>query len=202
MSTATRRRDPMEHRAGEAGFSTIVVGVSLLATAILVVVAISLTLGSGTTPTSQGSGNPEVATADRVQAQTSLRTALASVQAGALGSGSSGGSGIPAVGAGAGATGLVAQLSATEPSLSFVSGVTSGPTTVSVATDGAGAVTLATRSSDGVCWLVWRGQGATVWYGAQTGLSSCAAPALGSPPSPGPVSGSAIGWQTNGFPPA
>jgi hypothetical protein len=65
---------------------------------------------------------------------------------------------------------------------------------------GGGSVTLANRSTAGTCWLVWKSGGSATWYGAQTDQPSCTAPALASPPSPGPVSSSSIGWQENSFP--
>ena len=65
---------------------------------------------------------------------------------------------------------------------------------------GSGTVTLADRSTDGTCWLVWKGAGGSTWYGAETGLESCTAPAISSTPSPGPVSSSSIGWKQGAFP--
>jgi hypothetical protein len=153
------------------------------------------------------SGNPEVALAESVQAQQSLSNALdAASGLGAGDGGSMAGLGDSGVGGttDTGAAADIARLSAAEPSLTFVSGPTTSATTVSVAEDPstAGAVTLATRSAGGVCWLVWHAPGTVTWYGAQTHLASCSAPALGSPPNPGPVSSTAIGWQTGSFPSA
>jgi hypothetical protein len=101
-------------------------------------------------------------------------------------------------------------LSASGASVSFVAGPSSNATTISVAVSGAGgaevgagesgAVTLAARASDSVCWLIWKSSDGQAWYGAQTGLSRCTAPTLTSPPSPGPISSSAIGWQQGSFP--
>ena len=65
---------------------------------------------------------------------------------------------------------------------------------------GNGTVTLADRSTGGTCWLVWKGTRTDTWYGAETGLASCTAPAISSTPSPGPVSSSSIGWQQGSFP--
>ncbi len=67
---------------------------------------------------------------------------------------------------------------------------------------GSGTVTLADRSADGTCWLAWKGAGGSTWYGAETGLASCTAPAISSTPSPGPVSSSSIGWKQGSFPDA
>ena len=62
-----------------------------------------------------------------------------------------------------------------------------------------GAITLADRSTDGTCWLIWRSAGGT-WYGAQTKQASCTAPPLASVPSPGVVTSATIGWQQGSFP--
>ena len=75
-----------------------------------------------------------------------------------------------------------------------------GATSDAGGTGGSGSVTLADRSSGGICWLVWRSDGAATWYGAQSGQSRCTAPVLSSAPSPGPVSSSSIGWQEGSFP--
>lgn len=197
----TRQRD-------DTGFSMAVVALSMVVVAALVLLAAKATLGSTASSNDSVSGNPEVALAESVQAQQSLSTALNA--ASGLGAGG-GGSSIAGLGdsgdggaADTGAAADIAHLSASEPSLTFVSGPTSSATTVSVAEDPSlpGAVTLATRSAAGVCWLVWHAPGTPPWYGAQTHLASCSAPALGAPPNPGPVSSTAIGWQTGSFPSA
>lgn len=63
-----------------------------------------------------------------------------------------------------------------------------------------GTVTLAARSSNGTCWLLWRGDGSATWFGAQTGQPTCTASSLASTPVAGPVSSSTIGWQQGSFP--
>jgi hypothetical protein len=68
------------------------------------------------------------------------------------------------------------------------------------ATGQSGEVTLADRSSNGTCWLVWKSGAGPAWYGAQTNLPSCTAPALTSTPTASPVSSSSIGWQEGSFP--
>jgi hypothetical protein len=103
-----------------------------------------------------------------------------------------------------------ALVSASEPSVTFVAGASSNATTVSMAvgpgssggpTGGpGGTITLADRSTDGTCWLVWKGGGTATWYGAQTGLASCTAPAPAAGPAPGVVSATTIGWQQGAFP--
>ncbi|MGD0313334.1 MAG: hypothetical protein ABSC90_12815 [Acidimicrobiales bacterium] len=199
----------------DAGFSMIATVLSMVATALLVLLLLGTTLHSGSTSNTSISNAPGVGQAEDLLAQQSLSTGLTSVAT------------LSAGGAGSGEV-SAASLSAANPSISFVSGPSSGPSTVSVAVadtgvggvsgvsgvsgvggivggtgNGAGAssVTLAARSSDGICWLVWRG-GSTTFYGAQTHQSTCTAPAITAAPVPGPVSSSTIGWQPGGFPTA
>lgn len=222
--TSTHRWGGQGRRAGDEGLSMVVTAASLLVTAVLVLLALEATLGSsGGSGAGSVSGNPAVASADHVQAQQALSTALTDVSsatvsgasglAGAADSAAAaataeaegGGSGSSSdAGSGQGSGVDIAQLHAADPSLTFVNGPTTVPSTVSVSsgTGPAGSVTLATRSSDGVCWVVWHAPTAQTWYGAQTGLASCTAPALAAAPSPGPVTSGAIGWQTGGFPAA
>jgi hypothetical protein len=190
----------------------VLTAVGLVVVAILVLVAARATLGSEGSSPSSASRGPAVADADHLQAQQSLSQALQTVStlsatAGAQSSGADGSGAVPGdLGAGsadAAGTGVtVAQLQSAEPSLDFVTGPSSRATTVSVATGSGGAVTLATMSSDGVCWLVWHSPGQSTWYGAQSGASSCQAPELASPPVAGAVSSTSIGWQTGAFPSA
>ncbi len=169
---------------------------SLVATALLVAILLSTTLHSGGSSNASISNAPGVAQADALQAQQTLSTALSDVSTAA---------------AGAGGYGSItpSELSGSEPSDTFVAGPSSSSSTVSVAVspgqpEGAmggpsGSITLADRSADGTCWLLWKSAGAT-WYGAQTQLSSCTAPALATAPAPGPVSSSSIGWAQGTFP--
>jgi hypothetical protein len=199
-------------RGDDGGFSMVVVAISMVVVAALVLLVAKATLGASGSSNGSVAGNPEVALAADVQAQQSLTTALGAVSdSGVGGDGGVSGAGIAGIsGSGAGGAadtgsgGFIAHLSAAEPSLTFVPGPTTSATTVSVASDSSvpGEMTLATRSSDGVCWLVWHAPGAATWFGAQTHVASCIAPALGSPPTPGPVSSTAIGWQTTTFPSA
>lgn len=199
--SGTRRRD-------DTGLSMVVVAISMVVVAALVLLAAKATLGTTGSSNDSVSGNPEVALAESVQAQQSLSTALGAASGLGPGGGGSSMAGLGDSGVGGaadtGAATDIARLSAAEPSLTFVSGPTTSATTVSVAEDPStpGAVTLATRSAGGVCWLVWHAPAIATWYGAQTHLASCSAPALGSPPNPGPVSSTAIGWQTGSFPSA
>jgi hypothetical protein len=183
---------------GDAGFTTVTTALSLVASALLVALLLGTALHSGTTSSTQLSGAPGVGQADSLQAQQSLSAALTAADTSALQSGSY-------------ATLSAAALSASEPSVTFVTGPSSSATTVSVAVGSglpgasggggpAGSVTLANRSSNGTCWLVWKGGRAGTWYGAQTGLSTCVAPVLTAAPSPGAASSASVGWQQGGFP--
>ncbi len=195
----------------------IVTMLSLVAVALLALVLMSTTLHSGSTSSTNIANAPGVGEADSLVAQQSLSTALIAV-------------GTAAASAGGYGTVEVGSLSAADPSVTYVTGPTTGASTVSVAltagtgspggavgaaisgaeaagsgavTGGSGisgTVTLAARSANGTCWLVWRGDGSATWYGAQTGLPSCTAPALAVAPSAGPVSSSGIGWQQGSFP--
>jgi hypothetical protein len=175
----------------------IVTMVSLVISALLIVLLLHATLGSGSTSATSVSNAPGVGLATSEQAQQALSTGITAAAAAAAGAG-----GYGALSA--------ASLSASDPSITFVDGPSTSASTVSVATsdagtDGSGAggsVTLAALASNGTCWLVWRGVGASNWYGAQTHLTSCTAPALPTTPVPSAVSASAIGWQQGSFPSA
>ncbi len=222
----TYRRPPWP--TDEGGFSMVATVLSLVVGALALALVLGTTLHStGTSPNGVANA-PGVAQADRIQAQQSLTTGLTAAQT--LAAGAGGLAGVTA-----------AELQSSNPSLDFVSGASSGPTTVSVAVSGesggvtpgagdtggassgiagiagiagatgqggdgggggTGSITLADRSSDGVCWLVWSAGGTATWYGAQTGLASCSAPSLSAPPTPGPVTSSTIGWQQASFPSA
>ena len=190
---------------------------SLLAAALLSLLLLSTTLHSSATSGTSIANAPGVGMADDLVAQQqALSSALSSVGAAASSAG------------GYGALDI-ASLSASDPSISFVAGPTSSPSTISVALSGAGggasgggaggavvggadaagangvgadsgSVTLASHSTSGTCWLAWKSAGSTTWYGAQTHLSACTAPALASAPTPGPVTSSSIGWQQGSFP--
>ncbi len=112
------------------------------------------------------------------------------------GSGTSGGGGVPSVGGGGSVN---AAIGSAEAAAGAGGGVASG---AGAGGGASGSVTLTARSSNGTCWLLWRGGGSATWYGAQTGQASCTAPGLSSAPQPGPVSSSGIGWQQGSFPSA
>ncbi len=165
---------------------------SLVAVAVLVALLLTSTLHSSGSGTTSVTNAPGVAEADGLEAQQALSAALSAVDTAAATSGGYGGL-------------TASALSAAEPSVRFVSGASSSPSQVSVGVgQGAtgGSVTLAARADDGTCWLVWKADGTSPWYGAETGQSSCTAPPLAATPAPGPVSSTAIGWQEGGFPAA
>jgi hypothetical protein len=170
----------------------------LLATAVLTAILLGTTLGSnGSTGSDSGgsgvSNAPGVAEATSMQAQQTLSIGLTAVMSSA---------------ATAGGYGSLqpSTLSASNPSITFVSGPSTNANTISMAvvagdgTAGGGSVTLAVRSTGGTCWLVWKSSASDNWYGAQTGQPSCTAPALASVPTAGPVSASSIGWQEGSYP--
>jgi hypothetical protein len=200
---------------------------SLLAAALLTLLLLTTTLHSSSTSDTSISNAPGVGLADDLVAQQALSSALTSI--GAAAASSAGGYGALDI----------TTLSTSDPSISFVAGPTSSPSTISVALTGSsggvgsgagapsggtyglggavgaatgaaggpngggadsGTVTLASRSTSGTCWLAWKAAGSVTWYGAQTHLPSCAAPALASAPTPGPVTSSSIGWQQGSFP--
>lgn len=205
-----RRWSDEDHGNGsDAGFSMIATALSLLATALLVALLLGATLNSGgSTTSSTGAANaPGVAGANDYLAQQALTTALSSNSAAVAGAG----------------VGGTAGLSAADPSVSFTSGPSTDASTVSVAQSTAaatgdpglagitgsavgagsgtgGSISLADRSADGTCWVVWTAPGSATFYGARTGQSSCTAPVLPSAPAIGPVSSAAIGWQQGSFP--
>jgi len=174
----------------------------LLATAVLTAILLGTTLGSNGSTGSSSSGSgisnaPGVAEATSIQAQQTLSTGLTTIVSAA---------------AGAGGYGSLqpSTLSASNPSITFVSGPSTNATTISLAVVGGGSggggsgeggsVTLAVRSTGGTCWLAWKSSGSGTWYGAQTNQPSCTAPTLGSAPAAGPVSASSIGWQEGSYP--
>jgi hypothetical protein len=179
---------PRRRQVGDDGFSMAVIVLTLLVSAGLTALLLGTMLNSnsGANSSTSVTNAPGVALANNLQAQQNLSQALTAAAG--------------AAGAPGGYGSLDAStLSAAEPSVTFVDGPSSSASTVSVSS-GSGGLTLADRSSDGTCWLVWRGGPGPAWYGAQTELSSCTAPSLAGPPTPGPVSSSAIGWQQGSFP--
>jgi len=164
----------------------VVTVISLLISALLILLVLKATAGSNSG--SARSAPPPVAAADTGLAQQNLSGALATLQQ------------VDAAGQG---SPDAATLQAADASLTFTSGSSSSPSTLSVTpgTDGS-SVTLADRSTDGTCWVVWWSPRASTWFGAQTDQPSCTAPNGSAAPSPGPVSPSTIGWQQGTFPTA
>ena len=173
-------------QADDRGVSLVVVAGSLLVVALLVLVALKATgtggAGSATRTPTQAAG-----AADAAVAQQNLQTGLTSVEQ---------------TDAGGQGTADPSNLQASNPSISFTSGPSTGPGTVSVASTDGSAVTLAARSSDGTCWVVWWAPTGGTWFGAQPGQASCTAPALATAPTAGPATSSTIGWQQGGYPAA
>ena len=204
MSTEPTKTSWTVGHGDEGGYSMVVIVISLGITAVLVAVLLGTTLKSGSNSSTNVTNAPGVEEATALQAQQTLSTALTAAGAAA----SAGGYGSL----------TASSLSTSNPSISFVTGPSSDPSTVSVAVTGGdggentnlggipggsgGSVTMADRSTDGTCWLVWKSAASATWYGAQTDLSSCTAPALDSAPSAGPVSSASIGWQQGSFPAA
>ena len=166
----------------------VVIVLSLLVSATLtaLLVGTMFNSNSGANSSTSVTNAPGVAMATNIQAQQNLSAALTAADGAASATGGS-------------ASVDASTLSGSDPSLTFVDGPSTNSSTVSVA-GGTGGLTLADLSSDGTCWLVWRGGPGPAWYGAQTNLSSCTAPSLLATPTPGPVSSSAIGWQQGSFP--
>jgi hypothetical protein len=173
----------------DCGFSMVATAISLLVVALLVLVGAKATLGSSNSSTTASSVHQPLSAAAATQAQQTLSTALTAVSTAAGATGSY--VGIDA-----------STLEASEPSITFVDGPSTGSGTVSVAstTDGSGSVTLAGHSSDGTCWFAWRSPETGTWYGAQTGGGPCAAQPVEPTPNPAPVSDTSIGWRKGSFP--
>ena len=189
MTSAARGPRPRGRLRDDAGLSMVVTLAGLVIVALLVLVALKSSFGSGSS--SDSSVRQPVSAADDAQAQQSLATALTTAATATAASGTF--------------VGLDASaLQAAEPSVTFVDGPSTGPTTVSVAStsDGSGSITLAARATSGTCWFAWRSPQTGAWYGAETGGGSCAAQPIEPTPNPGAVSGASIGWQQGSFPAA
>ena len=176
------------HPTGDHGVSMLLTAISLLISALLILLVLKATAGSASGPGSTNSLPRTVATADTGLAQQNLAGALATLQQ---------------VDAGGRGSVDAATLQAADPSLTFTSGPSSAPDSVSVTPGADGtSVTLADRSSDSTCWVVWWSSTTGAWYGAQTAQRSCTAPARSGVPPPGPVTSAGIGWQQGSFPTA
>jgi hypothetical protein len=206
----------------------IVTMLSLVAVALLTLLLMSTTLNSSSTSSTNIANAPGVGEADNLVAQQSLSTALTAVGTAASSAGgygsldiatlsasdpsvsyvagpttnastvsiavTSGGGGSSGAGDASADSGAGGSIGSAISSAEAAGGAGSGVGSAS------GTVTLTARSSNGTCWLVWQGAGSATWYGAQTGQSSCTAPAMASAPAAGPVTSSGIGWQQGSFP--
>jgi len=225
-------RTTNERSLDDGGFSMIATALSLLATAVLTAILLGTMLNSSGTSNDNIANAPGVAEATALQAQQTLSTGLTAADAAATNAGGYGSL-------------QPSTLTASNPSISFVTGPSTNSSTVSMAvvsevgsqagssvgaTSGgvgayagsiaaatgaasagggngasqagsgtSGAITLADRSTNGTCWLIWRSGGST-WYGAQTRQASCTAPPIASTPSSGAPTSATIGWQQGSFP--
>ena len=188
--------------AGQGGF--IVTMLALLITALVVAILLTADFG-GSNAKSKAvglQGSPLVSPAADIAAKEALSSVLASAT-----------QAVTAAGAEQGAVAM-STLTGANPDLRVVSGPSDGPTVVSAtvsppsaaslvpagASDG-GAVTLAVRSDSATCWFAWT-DGMSSWYGAELNQSSCQAPDLPTPPVPGAVTASTVGWQPGSYPAA
>ena len=205
--------DDQRRNRNDAGFSMLLTVISLLITAVLILFALTTMFKSSGNGSTKLTNEPGVGMADDLAAQQALQTSLTAADAVAAASGGYG-------------SVTSSALSASNPSITYVDapGSSSSSSTVSVASSsaspsgggaggvaglgdgsdqgggGSGSVTLAVRASTGNCWLAWKGAGGVTWFGEQTGLTSCHAVTLGSAPTAGAVSSSAIGWRQGAFP--
>jgi hypothetical protein len=169
----------------DAGLSMLVTVISLLLSALLVLLVLKATITTGTGTGTASAPSAQVALADATEAQQNLATGLSTARSAADG-------GLASVDPSA--------LESADPNLTFTSGPSTAPGTLSVDSSPGGAVTLAARASDGTCWDVWSSTTGGTWYGAQTGQASCPAADPTSAPTAGPVSSYAVGWQQGSFP--
>jgi hypothetical protein len=240
MRRGNRTADPPPPDDG--GFSMIATVLSLLATAILTAVLLGTMLKTSGTSNGSISNAPGVAEATALQAQQTLSTGLTAAGAAAANAGGYGslqpstltasnpsitfvtgpstnsstvsmavvsdvagdaGGGAPASGATGGSTsdigGYAGSIAAATGAASAGGGGGGGGGAGQAGSGNGGAITLADRSTDGTCWLIWRSAGGT-WYGAQTKQASCTAPPLASAPPAGAVTSATIGWQQGSFP--
>jgi hypothetical protein len=164
----------------------LVTAISLLVTALLVLLVLKATGTTGSGSGASGTPSQSVSLADDTQAQQNLSQGVSTLQ-----QTDPGGQGSVSA----------ATLQAANPSVTFTSAASTNPSTISVTPQSDGSsVALADRSTDGTCWMVWWSPTAGTWFGAQTAQNSCTAPSLLGPPTAGPVSGSAIGWQQGSYP--
>jgi hypothetical protein len=157
---------PARRSQRDAGISKLVIVAGLLVVAVVITLLVGTTMHTSGKATASASN---VTTGNDHQAQQALSA------------------GLPEASAKAGSRGYafldISTLSTSGASVTFGSGPSSNPSTVSVHIVGghsnnqnknrnqrtAGAsITMADRSSDGVCWFVWRSTESATWYGART----------------------------------
>ena len=114
MSTAAGSAQSPSRRTDDEGLSMVVTLVSMVAVALLVLLAAKATFGTSPSGSASAGVDQPVAAADGSQAQQALSTALGAVASASGGTGSY--VGIDA-----------AELSASEPSLQFTDGASTGP---------------------------------------------------------------------------
>jgi hypothetical protein len=210
--------NPNRRAPSDGGFSMIATALSMGATAILIVLLFTTMFKSSASSSTSISNAPGVALAMSLQAQQNLATGLTSVETAAASAGGYGSIDAASLTASDPAISFVTGASSNADTISVAVGggdgggtgaatggigAAIGAATATATATGAGQggeVTLADRSSNGTCWLVWKSGAGPAWYGAQTNLPSCTAPALTSTPTASPVSSSSIGWQEGSFP--
>jgi hypothetical protein len=175
-------RAPRRRGAPDAGFSMIVTMISLVGVALLTLLLLSTTLHSSSTSATGVSNAPGVGLADNLLAQQSLSTALSAVGAAAS---SAGGYGSIDLGV----------LSASDPSVTYVNGPTTGASTVSIAVtnvSGASAGGIPATGDSGGSYgsAISRAEAAAA--GSAGGSGGSGPTATGSPP--GRPTGRAGSW--------
>ncbi len=207
--------------SGMSGFGFVMVAVSMLITAALVVLLLKSFAGDGSS-SDNPNDSPGIQLADDLQAKQTLSSSLTSAQSQAAQAGGYGAVTAAALGAdnpgitytsGASSSPTAVSVASDSTATSGVTGTTSPGGALnpdgSDATPGGGgsggsggSVTLASWSTSRTCWLIWQPTGGQPWYGAQTNLPNCTAPAFSAAPTPGMPTSTSIGWQQGSFPAA
>ncbi len=221
-----RRRRSVDDM-GLSGFGFVMLAVSLLITAALVALLLKSFTDNGSSSDNINNA-PGLHLADDLQAKQSLTSSLSSAQSQAAQAGGYGAVTAAALGtdnpgltytSGAssspttvsvaadstpttGATGTTSPGGALNPDGSDGSDASPGAGTGGGAGGTGGSVTLASWSTSGTCWLIWQPTGGQAWYGAQTNMTNCTAPAFSTSPPSGAPTSSTIGWQLGSFPAA
>ena len=169
------------------------VAISLLVVALMSLAAFAALSGGRSDAGGSQALGATVANAYDVQAQSDLDTVVQNVRSAMVADGGASGLDLSQYGVSIGAS--------TDPQV--VSGAVSASDTADAGAPGPGSdgssVTLAAAAKSGTCWFVWL-SGTTTWYGDEPDATTCAAVPLSAPPTPGPSSPGAIGWQQGAFP--